>query len=189
MRLPFALTVIGALAGCADTLPSGATRIAPEIVFIIPSPAALGGRVVATQLIAAHVQGRSFSFESHVEISPEAIELVGLDPFGRRALTIHWHGGELSYEAAPWFPDRIRPANILADMAVTYWPEASIRAGLASSHATLETAPAQRTILANGHPVIRVEYDGPGAPGWNGAVHYRNEALDYDLEIHSVRNE
>jgi hypothetical protein len=187
-RLAVALALGAALAGCATVpLPPGETRIAPSVVFAIPGPEALGYPVAATQLITAHVRGNTLAFESHVEIGKESIDLVGLDPFGRRALTIHWRDGVLSYETAPWLPDRVKPENILADIAITYWPEAAIRAGLASSGATVEDSPAHRTIIAGGHAIISIDYDGAEAQRWTGMVHYRNEALDYDLDIRSVR--
>jgi Protein of unknown function (DUF3261) len=191
MRLLSIVLALGAaLAGCAaEKLPPGETRIAPSVVFVVPSPAALGYPVAATQLITAHVRGNVLQFESHIEIAPDSLELVGLDPFGRRALTIHWRAGVLSYEMAPWLPDRIKPENILADMAIINWPEAAIRAGLASSGATVEASLAHRTIVAGGRVIIRVDYDPAEAPPWTGTVHYRNEALDYDLDIQSVRIE
>jgi hypothetical protein len=191
MRLLSIVLALGAaLAGCAaEKLPPGETRIAPSVVFVVPSPAALGYPVAATQLITAHVRGNVLQFESHIEIAPDSLELVGLDPCGRRALTIHGRAGVLSYEMAPWLPDRIKPENILADMAIINLPEAAIRAGLASSGATVEASLAHRTIVAGGRVIIRVDYDPAEAPPWTGTVHYRNEALDYDLDIQSVRIE
>jgi hypothetical protein len=187
-RLAVVLALGAALTGCATVpLRPGETRIAPSVVFTLPSPATLGYPVAATELITAHVRGNTLAFEAHIEITPDAIDLVGLDPFGRRALTIHWHAGVLSYEAAPWLPDRVKPENILADIALTYWPEAAIRAGLAASGATLEASPNHRSIVAGGHAIISIDYDGAEAERWTGMVRYRNEALDYDLDIRSVR--
>src|SRR6185437_16762957 len=118
---------------------------------------------------------------SHIEITPQTIDLVGLDPFGRRALTIHWRDGILSYETAPWLPDRIRPANILADMAITYWPEDAVRAGLARSGAVLEASPGHRRIVSGGRTIVSIDYEGAEALQGTGTVHYRNEALEDDL--------
>jgi hypothetical protein len=187
--LALALALTAALAGCAASPPLGPneTRIAPGIVFAIPGPEALGQSLAATQLITAHVRGTTLGFESHIEITKQTIDLVGLDPFGRRALTIHWRDGVISSETAPWLPDRIRPANILADMAITYWPEDAVQAGLSASGAMLEAAPGHRRIVSEGRTVISIDYEGAEALQGTGTVHYRNEALEYDLDIQSVR--
>ena len=160
-------------------------RIAPHLAFRLPSPASLGYSVSAHQLITGHFGAETYVFETEIAVSPEAIDLVGLDAFGRRALTLHWTHGALDATSAEWLPPTIRPANILADIALTYWPAPVVTAALAGSGAELVSDGARRAVRRHGDEIIAIDYDGAGAPRWNGSIRYRNLGFGYDLEIQS----
>jgi hypothetical protein len=177
-----------ALWSCAaERDPGTAVMIAPGVRFVTPGPQALGYRVVAQQMISAHYRGDSFVWEAHIAVSPEKLEIVGLDAFGRRAFTMTWGGGVLSYEAASWLPATVKPGNVLADIAILYWPQAAIRDALAGSGAIVATTASGRSIMVDGAEIIHVDYDGDGARDWRGTAHFRNLAFGYQLDIQSVR--
>lgn len=190
MRVSAILLLIFALAGCATVRgpDSGAeAMIAPAVRFATPGPQALGYQVVAEQMISAHYRGDSFVWEAHIDVSPERLDIVGLDSFGRRAFTMTWRGDSLSYEAASWLPAAIRPGNVLADIAILYWPQTAVQAALAHSGAVATTTATGRSIAAGGTEIVHVDYDDAGARDWNGAAHLRNLAFGYRLDIQSVK--
>ena len=180
--------IAGALLGCAAPQgPDSTALIAPDIRFAIPGPGDLGYSVSAEQLVTAHFQGQMQVFEAHLSVGPDKLTFVGLDPLGRRALTVTDGDAGLVADAAPWLPQGLNPANILSDIAIVYWPEAALRRGLAGTSATLEASPAGRSILAGGKEIIHVDYPAGEGASWNGSAHYRNIAFGYELDLQSKR--
>ncbi len=189
MRISAMLFLMVALAGCAtdrEREHGAEAMIAPAVRFVIPGPQVLGYRVTADQMISAHYHGDSFVWEAHIDVSPEKLEIVGLDAFGRRAFTMRWRGDALFYEAAAWLPAAIKPGNVLADIAILYWPQAAVEAALASSGATVATTASGRSIAIGGAEIVHVDYDDAGARDWNGTARLRNLAFGYQLDIQSV---
>jgi hypothetical protein len=184
------LFMMTALAGCAavrDADRGADAMIAPAVRFAVPEPQALGYRVAAEQLVSAHYRGDAFVWEAHIDVSPERLEIVGLDGFGRRAFTITWQGDALSCEAASWLPTAIKPGNVLADIALLYWPQKAVQAALAGSSAIVVTTAAARSVTVGSTEILHVDYDDAGASVWNGTVHLRNLAFGYQLDIQSAR--
>ena len=125
-------------------------------------------------------------FEAHLSVSPERLTLIGLDPFGRRALTLTMTDAGMTVDKASWLPQGLRPENILADVAIVYWPEDAVRRGLARTDAVLTSDGRGRSIIAGGREVVRVNYGPRHGDSWAGAVHYRNSAFGYELDLRSA---
>lgn len=180
--------LMGTLAGCsAASQPRAASAfIGPDLRFAIPSPRELGHPVDATQLVTAHFRGQTQVFEAHLSVSPERLTFIGLDPLGRRALTVTASDAGITVDAAPWLPSGLRAENILADVAIVYWPEEAVRRGLSRTSAVLHADAHERTITADGQEIIRVEYESKPGEAWAGAARYRNIAFGYDLELQSA---
>jgi hypothetical protein len=188
MRACLAVVVSAVLGGCASAEYRTLTpaRIAPDLQFVIPGPQELGRCVDVVQLINARYRDRTFVFEGRLSTSSERLQLVGLDGFGRRALSIVWEGDHVSFDPAPWLPDALKPENILADIAIVYWPEEAVRRGLAGSEAVLRTDKRERSISTRGNEVITVTYDTSNGETWPQSAKYRNIAFGYELDLRSV---
>ena len=186
-RLGLIVIAFGTLAGCAAAPPPEASAlIAPELRFAIPTPRELGYRVDASQLVTAHFRGHTQVFEAHLTVSPERLTFVGLDPFGRRALTVTSTDAGITVDAAPWLPAGLKAENILADVAIMYWPEEAVRRGLAHSAAVLSADSHGRSITANGREIIHVEYGPQQGDAWAASARYRNIAFGYELDLQSA---
>lgn len=186
-RLRLIVIGFGTLAGCAAAPPPEASAlIAPELRFAIPAPRELGYRVDASQLVTAHFRGDTQVFEAHLTVSPDRLTFIGLDPLGRRALTVTSTDAGIAVDAAPWLPAGLKAENILADIAIMYWPEEAVRRGLTRSAATLHVDPHERSITANGREVIHVDYGAQQGESWAGSARYRNLAFGYELELQSA---
>lgn len=185
--LAWTMIVLGVTA-CASRhdvdSPAGSVRMAPDLVVSLPQPSALGRSLEVSQLVTAHYGARTFVFEGHISANPERFLLVGLDPLGQRVLTVTWTEHKLTAKLAPGLPEQIHPENMLADIVVLYWPEASVRQALVGSNGTLVVGPHFRSIAVAGKEVIRVDYK--GRDPWDGAVVYRNLAWGYELDVQSV---
>lgn len=164
-------------------------QIAPDLALTLPRPADLGQSVEVMQLVTARYGTQTYAFEARVSATAEQFLMVGVDSLGRRAMTITWSDAMISYESAPWLPPQLRPENVLADMVLLYWPEATVRRALAPSGGDVVAAPGRRTITKAGEPVVQIDY-GPSADGspWASTLRYRNLAFQYELDIQSVRS-
>lgn len=189
-RTGLAAAALMALAACArhiDTdTPKGAVRMTPDLLMTLPKPSDLGRSLQAAQLVTAHYGDQTIVFEGHISATPEQFLLVGLDPTGKRALTLTWTDQKLTVDTAPGFPDRLRPENMLADIVVQYWPEDRVRQALAGPNVTLTSGSHFRSIAVGGKEVIHVDYRGDDP--WNGATVYRNLVWGYELDVQSAES-
>jgi hypothetical protein len=179
------------LCGCAtltalvtpSPLGDNEAMIAPNVVFVIPPPADLGQTATVAQTIVAHYRDQSYAFEAQIQIAPKHLELAALDGLGRRALTISWKSGGIEHKQASWLPPFIRPADILADVAIVYWPEKIVASSLAQSGATLSVGNGSRRISMGGREIMVVEYD--KGQGWNRNAKLHSLAFGYEIDIQS----
>ncbi len=111
-----------------SSLGDNEAMIAPNVVFAISAAHPTSDRPqTVAQTIVAHYRDQSYAFEAQIQITPKHLELAALDGLGRRALTISWNPGGIEHkQAAAWLPPFIRPADILADVAIVYWPDKSL---------------------------------------------------------------
>ena len=153
------------LAGCATRsakTTDESVLIGPELTLVMPRPGELSRSFEAVQLVSARYGERTFVFESHLSASPDHFLMVSLDSIGRKAMTITWTDAGISYEAAPWVPEQLRPQNVLADIVVLYWPEASVYRSLIGG--TLTTGPNMRSVMIGDKEIIHIDYQ-PTRPG------------------------
>jgi Protein of unknown function (DUF3261) len=175
-------------AGCAIRyeVSPGSTRIAPGLELLLPTPRELGYSIEATQLITAHFADKVQVFQAYVSVSPEKITLIALDPFGNRALTVIATDDAIHTEEAPIVPTVLRPENILADLAIVYWPASSIRRRLDGTSASLYDDESERKISVNDGEVVLVEYESPHEHSWAKRAHLHNIAYGYVLDLQST---
>jgi hypothetical protein len=185
-RVAVGIGLVLLLAGCASRpqLANDEALIAPRTTFAVPPPGADAVPKTVAQSIVAHYHDQSFTFDAQIQIAPQEFDLVALDGLGRRALTVHWTAGKMDYQAAPWLPPLMRPADILADIAIVYGSEQDIAQSIARSGATLTTTPRARTIAKGNHDLIVVDY-GDGE-GWSRSAKLRNLAFGYEIDIRST---
>ncbi len=157
--------------------------------MILPSPAELGRDLRVVHLVTARYGVRVMSFEGHIDVTHGRFRMAVLDPLGRKALTVDWTGTDIAYDAAPWFPDRLRPQNMLADLVLIYWPPEVLRRALAPAHAEFEAAPDHRAVRRDGTELIRADITpGPGGDPDRARVQYRNAGFGYSLDIRAVES-
>jgi len=180
-------------AACAAryTVSPGSITIGPGLNFAIPTGRELGYSLEATQLITAHFRDQVQVFQAYISVSPEKITVIALDPFGGRAMTINATDDGIRSEVAPMVPAVLRPANILADIAIVYWPTPAVRRGLIGTSASLNEYPGhddsrERVISVDGREVVHVTYDAPHENSWTKFARLRNIAYGYELDLQST---
>lgn len=180
------------LAGCVGVpkpppgLGENQAIIAPKLVLTMPPPSAIGRDVDLAQHIVARFRGQSYAFDLQIAIDKNRLDLVALDGFGRRALTVSWKENAPSFERASWLPPIFRPADILASFVIAYWPDDVVAAAMKDSTVTVVTKNGTRRIARNGRDLIVVTY-GVGE-GWNRSATLKNLAFRYEIDIQSAEN-
>ena len=159
--------------------------LGPHYALLLPSPADLGRKVETTQLLTAKYKDDQYTFEGRLSISPERLVLAGVDGMGRRAMTVTWDGHDMTVERAPWLPESLRPASILADIVVLYWPEKAVRRTLAPAGCALIATPKSRRVRCGSAEVLRAKFDWATNAQWTGTVQYSNLAWGYEIGIQS----
>jgi hypothetical protein len=175
------------LAGCVTRpppLPDNQALIAPKTVLVVTPPRPQAASESIAQSIVAHYRDQTFAFDAQIQIAPGTFDLVALDAMGRRALTAHWNGDRMNAETAPWLPPLMRPADILADIAIVYGPQDEVAQSITNAGATLSETGTTRTIAKGNRDLIVVEY-GDGS-GWSRSAKLRNLAFGYEIDIRSV---
>ena len=185
-RVATRIGIVLLLTGCASQPPlaNDEALIAPRTAFVVPSSGIDAVPKTVSQSIVAHYRDQSFTFDAQIQIAPQAFDLVALDGLGRRALTVHWTAGKMDFQAAPWLPPLMRPADILADIAIVYGSEPDVAQSVAHAGAALTTTPRTRTIAKGNRDLIVVDY-GDGE-GWNRSAKLRNLAFGYEIDIRSA---
>jgi Protein of unknown function (DUF3261) len=185
------LPMLLALCGCVSTAPNASIPaaddqavIAPNFTCVLPPPGAAGGNINVAQSIVAHFRGQTFFFEAQIQATQKEFDLVALDSLGRRAMSVKWRDGHMDSTRADWLPLDVRPADILADVAIVYWPKDAIARGLAACGAELKTTANGREVMIRSLSVITVSYE--SGDGWNRAAHLRNPAFGFDIDIRSA---
>ncbi len=160
--------------------------VAPKLILTIPPPAAAGGKFDLAQSIVAKFHGQSYALELQIAIDRDRLDLVAMDGFGRRAMTVSWKAGAPSFEKAKWLPPVFRPADILASFVIAYWPDAVVAAAINDPTVQVTTRDGVRRITRGGKDLITVTY-GPG-DGWNRSAVLKNDAFGYEIAIQSAEN-
>lgn len=164
----------------------GSTRIAPGLELSLPTPRELGYSIETTQLITAHYGHKVQVFQAYLSVSPERITLIALDPFGNRSLTVTATDDAIRTEAAPIVPTMLHAENILADIAIVYWPASTVRRRLQGTSASLYDGPGERKIDVDGREVVEVIYESPHEHSWAKRARLRNIAYGYELDLDST---
>ncbi len=185
MRNQILLAAAFLLCACAPpSLPDDEAAIAPKTIMVVPPPEASGEPTSVAQSIVAHFRGHTFAFDNQIQIAPGTFDLVALDGFGRRALSVHWQAGRMTSDAAPWLPSIVRPADILAAIVIVYGPEKTVAQSVKDAGATFTETGTTRTISRGNRDLVVVEY-GSGQ-GWSRSAKLRNLAFGYEIDIQSA---
>ncbi|WP_051362213.1 DUF3261 domain-containing protein [Solimonas soli] len=185
-RLPFGLLLAGALAACAN----GPRREAPrDAAPPLLAPASVGAPLQVQQILHAAYGSDESTLQCVVSDDAETLSVVCLTAMGQRVFTLDYDGRELKAQRAPFAPDAIDPARIVADLQLAYWPLAALQpAWQRAGYAVSEPRPGLRRVVRDGrlyaevHEALPALVNGRGE-GWPARVWLVNLAYGYALDI------
>jgi Protein of unknown function (DUF3261) len=160
--------------------------IGPGTAIALPKPRDFGRSIEVAQLVTLQFGGQSLAFDVRLSITPDRLVLVAIDGMGRRAITVEWNGDAMTVQTAPWLPSAVRPASMLSDVVVLFFPIAAVRQALAAANCELAITKRTRVVHCGEAEVIRVEYDEQARTPWDGKLHYANLAWGYEADVRSA---
>jgi hypothetical protein len=152
-------------------------EIADDLTLVLPTPPGYPEERTIIQTGRAQFGERRAAFEAVLALGAERTEIVLMMPAGPRLSTIVWDATGVHEDRAPFVPDSLPVENILADIFVTVWPEASV-AGTLPEGVTMEVAADGGRTIRRGDEVILTV--GPDATDPSRFV-VRNEAIGYEV--------
>jgi hypothetical protein len=152
-------------------------EIADDLTLVLPTPPGYPEERTIIQTGRAQFGERRMAFEAVLVLGPERTEMVLMMPAGPRLSTIVWDATGVHEDRAPFVPDSLPVENILADIFVTVWPEASV-AGTLPEGVTMDVAEDGGRTIRRGDEIILTV--GPDAADPSRFV-VRNEAIGYEV--------
>jgi len=181
---PILLTAAALIGGCgAVELRTDVQRIdiASDVFLVLPRAHELTESFDATQVIYAEYADESHTFESHLEVRPGRITIVGLNAIGVVLFSITYDGAEILATGVAE-AQVINARYVLADVLLSHWDAEWLMPRLEG--ATLEVSDSSRTVRRNGEPIIEITYD--SGTSWAGDARLVHRERGYSLRIHNV---
>ena len=139
--------------------------------------------VSALQKITVQWNKKSYTFNVQLEISPEAINIVGLTPVFSRSFFISYSQGILDYVEHPYFRYPVRPENMLADFQMAFAPGNSFK----TEPLMVKNSHRKREFFSDNELIVSISYSEEDL--WGSMVTLTNHLNNYNLKIETLQVE
>lgn len=172
------LTLLSPLPACRHSAPP--TDI--NRLRIALSPAAFPQSISLQQHVEVAQGGKSVDFEAVLDVTPEAVTLVGL-AFNQRVFTLKYDGVKLQESRSKMLPREVQAGDVLSDLQIALWPADAVRSALPVGW-TLKDSEGQRVLSQSDTARTTITYS--ATPRWSGTITLQNHQCDYRLLIKSA---
>ncbi|MBT3331201.1 MAG: DUF3261 domain-containing protein [Rhodospirillaceae bacterium] len=159
--------------------------LAPGLEMTLPELHPTDGEIVAVQTITGTWKGQNFALQAHLVAMGTSLDLIALDPLGRRTMTIEWRDGRVRSVVAPWMPTPFTAEMMLAHFVLIYWQNNALRDAFSGDDIVFDEGKGHRRLLRGDQVIVAVDYAPSRAARWNGTAQLVNNLLDYKLSIQS----
>ncbi len=155
----FSLLIVVMLAvGCAGNARRDSGSVADPVELRL-SPASLGRELALQQQLVFSFRQSRYTLDALLEVDALEVRLA-VQSFGRPVLRLHWDGVALQQRRFDGLPAALRGESVLADLQLTYWSVAAIRAVLPDDW-NLSEGDGVRRLYRGGCEIMRIEYLSP----------------------------
>lgn len=151
-------TLLVSLLGCASApapAPTGTESAAGALHVALPA-SALGCRLAVQQQLTVQPPGQSAQMlDALLEVDEQHVRLA-LFHMGQRIGLLDWDGQQLHTDLSRWWPQQLKPQQVLSDMQLALWPAAAIARALPQGW-VLEEMDSGRSYSHNGSERILVK--------------------------------
>lgn len=186
IRIRHALLLVAVLllAGCAALRPAGHAPLPGGGWWRPLSPALLGRDFSAVQRVDGEFGGHPALFLFYLEVEGARLSLVATTPDGTALFSLVQQGEEVQVESSPLLPRQWRPASVLMDLQLAYWPAAAVADNLAGSGLQLEESGGERRLLRDGRPVTVIRR---GADPWRTPLRLEHTDWHYHYRVTTLQ--
>ncbi|MEO7997774.1 MAG: DUF3261 domain-containing protein [Gemmatimonadaceae bacterium] len=146
------------------------------------SPAAFPQSISLQQHVEVEQGGKSVDFEAVLDVTPEAVTLVGL-AFNQRVFTLKYDGVKLQESRSKMLPREVQAGDVLSDLQIALWPADAVRSALPAGW-ILKDSEGQRVLSQSDTARTTITYS--ATPRWSGTITLQNHQYDYRLLIKSA---
>ena len=182
-RIVFASVAATLWLSACTVQPPPQVDLRPGVSAPLPPLPALGRAWQASQLLTIQARGQQEQVPVQLELTPDALTLVALSPWGSRLLTVRYDGRRIAVEAEPQAATLPPPAHVVADVLLVNWPVGAWT--LPAGWRLDQTADVRRLWDAQGQLVTEVRFPADPAQG----VELRNPVFDYRLTIRTLQGD
>jgi hypothetical protein len=179
--LLFALSVLG---GCALLAPRGQLPPLP----LLP-PAGLEQSLQISQRVNISFGEDSRTFLGAWAVNPQSLSLVGLTPSGQSLMTLSYDGHELVESYSPVLTEAIPGREVLSQLQLAHWPQASIDQALADTPWRLHSEGLRRHLYYRDNLILSI--DASYTAGDNNilpaAIRITSHVAPYRLEVQTLQ--
>jgi hypothetical protein len=172
------------LSGCAALRPEGQSPLPGGGWWKPLSPALLGRDFSALQRVDGEFGGHPALFLFYLEVEGERLSLVATTPDGTGLFGLVQQGEAVTVEPSPLLPRQWRPAAVLMDLQLAYWPAAAVADNLAGTGLQLQQAGGERRLLQGGRPVISIHR---GADPWREPLRLEHVDWHYRYRVTTLQ--
>ncbi len=182
---------IGVLAGCSLQplqLQTNLIEIAPNVNVTIPTPADLGYRLTASQLISAQwntsqQEQQQQQLPVQLEVNKDKLALAGFSSWGARILTLSYQNQIIDASVLTGLEATLpQPEQVLFNLMITLWPVESWQPHLSHINWRLVESNHQRQLFDDkGTLVADIHYQ--ASPYLEGPITFSNHQLGYTITI------
>ncbi|MBX9705872.1 MAG: DUF3261 domain-containing protein [Gammaproteobacteria bacterium] len=182
------LALVMLLMGCATVHDNSGLSptivIAPGQSITLPTPAAMGFDVTATQILTAQYtinqQTKSYSTQLQVEKTPTKLTMVALTGWGGQAFSIDYDGVTIHSSSLPMAYSAQGIQHTLVDFLVIYAPTPVLNSVLKPTAITLVATSKQRILKLDNKVIMQVDYQ--NSIPWKGTITLKNFVYHYQLQ-------
>lgn len=159
-------------------------EIAEGLKIPLLAPHTFNQNLAMTQIVELSFLEQKYELIFQVEISHEQIVLVGITPTGTRVFTLIYDGNSIELEGISSVIEKIKPAHLLADLQLSYWPKAALQSSFTPLNIELvETNNARHFKSKNGN-IIEIHYS--STPKFSGSLDFINQVRNYKIHIKTL---
>lgn len=182
---PLKLVKLFAVLSAVALVPACRTGAPPTDIHrlrIALSPAAFPQAISLQQHVEVQQGGKSVDFEAVLDVTPEAVTLVGL-AFNQRVFTLTYDGKKLQESRSRMLPREVQAGDVLSDLQIALWPADAVRSALPAGW-MLKDGPTERVLSQS--DTVRTTITYGATPRWSGTITLQNHQYDYRLLIKSA---
>ncbi len=172
---------------------SAYVTVSKDVTIALPSPAALGMDVTASQLITARWQGsekeQNQQLPVQLQVSEDQVILAGFSAWGTRLLSLTYRQTGIETQVLNGLEQTLpQPEQVLFNLMLSLWPKHAWEAALEDvSWSMIDDSHQRQVFDQNNDLVFLIQYE--NGRGFDGNIRFESVRNDYQIEIQTLNHQ